>query len=180
MWRRLFGALSVLVAVASPVWGADLSVTIGVLPDADRTPGRINPDVTQQNIKRTICRPGWTATIRPPASYTNALKKRQIDEYGYRDKKPASYEEDHLISLQLGGHPRDPRNLWPEPYNITCGARVKDVVETKLKILVCAGRMTLSKAQELIATNWVAAYSEYVDSKGCKALRKRSPKRIRT
>src|SRR5216683_2609243 len=30
------------------------------------------------------------------------------------NKTPAHYEEDHLVSLELGGHPRDPRNLWPE------------------------------------------------------------------
>ena len=28
----------------------------------------------------------------------------------------SDYQEDHLISLELGGHPTDPRNLWPEPY----------------------------------------------------------------
>jgi hypothetical protein len=27
------------------------------------------------------------------------------------------YEEDHLISLEDGGDPTDPRNLFPEPYN---------------------------------------------------------------
>ena len=29
---------------------------------------------------------------------------------------PSDYQEDHLVSLELGGHPTDPRNLWPEPY----------------------------------------------------------------
>ena len=28
----------------------------------------------------------------------------------------SDYQEDHLISLELGGNPTDPRNLWPEPY----------------------------------------------------------------
>ena len=28
---------------------------------------------------------------------------------------PCDYQEDHLISLELGGHPTDRRNLWPEP-----------------------------------------------------------------
>jgi hypothetical protein len=27
---------------------------------------------------------------------------------------PKDYEEDHLISLELGGAPRDPKNLWPQ------------------------------------------------------------------
>src|SRR3954447_16464956 len=28
----------------------------------------------------------------------------------------SAYQEDHLISLEIGGDPTDPRNLWPEPY----------------------------------------------------------------
>lgn len=107
------------------------------LPNKTRTPGVTNPDVTQESIHQTICVSGWTATIRPPSSYTTKLKKQQIEEYKYKEKRLAEYEEDHLISLQLGGHPRDPKNLWPQPYRIKCGARVKDVVETKLKRLVC-------------------------------------------
>src|SRR4030081_3147458 len=82
----------------------------GDLPDSTRTPGVPNPDVTQENIKETVCKAGWTKTIRPKTKYTNDLKVKQIAEYGYSDKSPNAYEEDHLISLQLGGHPTDPRN----------------------------------------------------------------------
>lgn len=140
------------------------------LPDPVRTPGVTNPDVTQENIKQTICVSGWTKTIRPPSSYTTDLKKKQIKEYRYRDKSLGSYEEDHLISLQLGGHPTDPQNLWPEPYNTRCGARIKDVVETRLKRMVCAEKISLADAQKAIATNWIAAYKTYVNGEGCPAL----------
>ncbi|MGZ6273929.1 MAG: hypothetical protein ACXWM8_06530, partial [Candidatus Limnocylindrales bacterium] len=81
------------------------------------------------------------------------MKVTQITEYGYTDKALASYEEDHLISLQLGGNPTDPRNLGPQPYTVSLpdgrsvGARVKDTFETKLKKQVCAGTMTLAQAQ---------------------------------
>jgi hypothetical protein len=44
-----------------------------VLADPVSTPGVVNPDVTQANIGSTICRHGWTRTIRPPVEYTNAL-----------------------------------------------------------------------------------------------------------
>jgi len=50
--------------------------------DFARTPGVLNPDVTQVNITSTICKHGWTRTIRPPTSYTNELKLRQMREYG--------------------------------------------------------------------------------------------------
>ena len=140
------------------------------LPDPTRTPGVANPDVTQDNIHETICVSGWTDTVRPPSSYTTNLKKAQIKEYRYRDKTPGSYEEDHLISLQLGGHPTDPQNLWPERYDQRCGARIKDVVETRLKRLVCDGKLPLADARKAIAKNWVAAYKTYVNREGCPAL----------
>jgi serine protease inhibitor len=41
----------------------------------------LNPAVTQATIGSTICVMGWTDTIRPPTSYTNALKVQQIGEY---------------------------------------------------------------------------------------------------
>ena len=83
-------------------------------PDPETTPGVTNPEVTQANIQQTICVRGWTATIRPPASYTNTQKKQQLQAVRFTDKNPAHYEEDHFISLELGGNPGDPKNLWPE------------------------------------------------------------------
>jgi len=136
-------------------------------PNWFMTPGVANPDVTQSNIKQTICKSGWTRTIRPRTSYTNKLKRQQIAAYGYADKRRKSYEEDHLISLQLGGDPKDPSNLWPEAYAGPCGARRKDVIETKLKRLVCSRRITLAKAQQAIAWNWVVAYNKYVRPLNC-------------
>ena len=53
-----------------------------ILADPLRTPGVLNPDVTQGNIRSTICRHGWTATIRPPVDYTNDLKRKQMRQYG--------------------------------------------------------------------------------------------------
>jgi hypothetical protein len=69
------------------------------------TPGAVNPDVAQANIADTICNLGWTATICPPASYRNQLKKQQLAAPRFKDKAPSHYEEDHYISLELGGHP---------------------------------------------------------------------------
>lgn len=126
------------------------AAAVALLPPAT-TPGATNPAVTQSNIHSTICVSGWTKTIRPPASYTNALKKKQLRSYS--DKKPGDYEEDHLISLEIGGAPRDPKNLWPEPYP---SARQKDQVEDKLKRLVCSGQVSLAYAQACIRKNWQA------------------------
>ena len=121
------------------------------LPDPNCTPGSLNSAVTQDTVSSTICSPGYTKTIRPPAAYTSTLKKQQIAEYGYLDTNLSSYEEDHLISLELGGNPTDPKNLWPEPH---ASLNEKDKVENYLNRQICSGQMSLQEAQDKIRTNW--------------------------
>lgn len=129
------------------------------LPDPTCTPGFTNPDISQQNISQNICNPKWsTKTIRPPVSYTTPLKVKQLQEYDFSDKATKSYEEDHLISLELGGSPTDPSNLWPEPYAPAPGAHEKDSVENYLHKQVCAGKITLEEAQKEVSTNWYDVY----------------------
>lgn len=134
------------------------SVLAGDLPDPVLTPGAVNPNVTQANIHQTICVDGWTKTIRPPVSYTNKLKIQQMAAM-HLPGKPSDYEEDHLISLEIGGNPTDPKNLWPQSWTGLWNAHKKDVVETELKRLVCSGKMTLADAQHVIATNWITEYT---------------------
>ena len=114
-----------------------------VVADPARTPGVLNPDVTQATIGATICVAGWTTTVRPPVAYTNDLKLRQMRGYG-ETGSPSAYQEDHFISLELGGDPTDPRNLWPEPYP---RAGEVDRIENELNADVCSGRLTLAEAQ---------------------------------
>jgi hypothetical protein len=129
------------------------------LPDPVCTPGVTYSVVTQSTINSTICVSGWTSTVRPPTSYTNPLKIQQIAAYGYSDTNTADYEEDHFIPLELGGSPRDPGNLWPEPHAAIGGrtSSQKDTVENQLKTMVCNGQATLAAAQHAIATNWTTA-----------------------
>jgi hypothetical protein len=99
--------------------------------------------------------------------YTSRLKAEQILQYGYSDRRKSSYEEDHLIPLDLGGHPTNPRNLWPEPWDPPddWGAERKDELEYRLNRLVCSGRLPLADAQALIARNWIDAYRHYVEDR---------------
>jgi len=134
----------VLVGVVVALAGARKHATHAILADPTRTPGVLNPDVTQANIHATICRHGWTSTIRPPSDYTDELKRKQMRRYG--ETGPLSdYQEDHLISLELGGDPTDPRNLWPEPYP---RASEVDKIENELNGEVCSGQLTLAEAQQ--------------------------------
>jgi len=130
-------------------------------PDPETTPGAINVEVSQANIQQTICVRGWTATIRPPQSYTGTLKKQQLQAVRFTDKNPAHYEEDHFISLELGGNPRDPKNLWPEMWGTPgtplasrgpfpppiVGAKAKDKTETALNTAICNGTIGVDPVQ---------------------------------
>jgi hypothetical protein len=128
----------------------------GPLPDPVCTPGATDPRVTQANISTTICVSGYTATVRPPTSYTTPLERELIARYGLT-LTPQETELDHLIPLELGGDPRDVRNLFPEPYEPRPGAHEKDTIENALHADVCAGRRTLAAAQLAIATDWTTA-----------------------
>ena len=119
-----------------------------VLPNTAMTPGALNPRVRQSTIKKTICKRGWTRMIRPSVRYTNALKLRQMILYR-ESGSPSDYEEDHFIPLELGGAPRNPRNLWPEPHN---QSSMSDPLETKLKRQVCRGTLTLAAARAAVRT----------------------------
>jgi hypothetical protein len=129
------------------------------LPDPICTPGVADPAVTQGNIQNTICVAGYTTKVRPSSTYTDALKVQQITAYGYSDTKLADYEEDHLIPLEIGGHPTNPANLWPEPRFGAYPASKKDGVENALHARVCSGSITLASAQREIAVNWESVAS---------------------
>jgi hypothetical protein len=117
--------------------------TPSIVADVALTPGVLNAAVTQATIRSTICRRGWTRTVRPPTDYTNALKRKQMRVY-HEHGPPSAYQEDHLISLELGGDPTDPRNLWPEPYP---RASAVDRIENDLNDQVCSGALSLWDAQ---------------------------------
>jgi hypothetical protein len=155
-------ALSVsglIFAGAGAAQASTCSTSYLPLPDAICTPGVYNPAVTQATIGSTICVSGWTATIRPSTSYTNGLKKQGIIDYGYSDTNMSDYEEDHFLPLELGGAPKDPRNLWPEPHSGDENSRTKDSVENAVKKAVCAGQATLDDAQNAMLDDWTTAES---------------------
>jgi Protein of unknown function (DUF2510) len=88
-----------VTAKASPIQthtagGITVNAAGAVLPNSARTPGAVNPSVSQANIGRTICVSGWTATIRPDSSYTTELKVQQLASgYTYKgDTAKGNYE----------------------------------------------------------------------------------------
>jgi hypothetical protein len=127
----------------------------GKLPDPRCTPGSIDPAVTQGKIRSTICKRGWTATVRPPESQTERFKYGvAYPHYGVPSSERT--ELDHLVPLELGGS-NDATNLWPETPPTP---NPKDKVENALNHAVCDGRVSLAAAQLAIARNWLTAESK--------------------
>src|SRR5690349_5507418 len=128
-WLALLGVGFALFAV----WRNAHTHVARVRASWSATSGALNPDVRQGTIGATICSKGWTHTVRPPPEYTSQLKVEQLRAFGLAGG-PRGYQEDHLISLELGGHPTDPRNLWPEPHP---RAEQVDRIENELNRKVC-------------------------------------------
>lgn len=155
---------------------------VAVLPDPAYTPGSTNPAVSQATIRQTICVSGWTVTVRPPESYTERIKRLEagaggavtymtitypVHGFQLADRNISHYELDHLIPLELGGSPTDPRNLWMEPYESPkgsalsgAGSQTKDKVENAAKAAVCSGHIPLLDAQSGIRADWFALGQE--------------------
>lgn len=149
-----------------------LMITISQPAFATPTPDRLNPSVTQATIQQTICVAGYTATVRPPSRYTNAIKKTLLTRAGIPLNAIRDYELDHIIPLAIGGSPANPRNLMLQPWKGESGAHRKDRLEVKLQCLVCSGQLPLSQAQNEIVDDWQSAYHRHALTK-C-----RRPKRL--
>ena len=148
---QFYGTPAFAAPPASPPTPVDLCHQNGI------TYCVLNPAVTQATIDSTICVSGWTATVRPPVSYTEALKASQIAAEGLPGGLSA-YEEDHRMPLELGGSPADPHNLSPEP---PPSPNPKDSDENSLNSQVCDGQLTLAQAQQQMVTKWLLAWPGY-------------------
>jgi hypothetical protein len=151
------------VKIAPPRETVSITVPACVYLDgkADRkcNPGSINPAVTQANLRTTICAPkpppghkSWIAQQRPPTSYTSQLRDIQMSRYGLTATDPGQeIREDHVIALEIGGHPRSPDNLFPQRY---ADSLSKDLEEDYLHDQVCKDLMTLADAQQRMLADW--------------------------
>lgn len=116
-------------------------------------PGAFNFDVRQSTLSRTVCVPGWAASIRPPEHYTASVK----DELLTSRRLPGTvsdYQLDHLVSLSLGGSPTSRLNLWMQPAR---QAKRDDRLESTLHRELCASRFTLREARGL-EISWKRVY----------------------
>ena len=132
-----------------------------VLPDSHLTPGDAFPGVTAADI----CSLGWSSAHR---HVTAADRAKVYAEYPNSAHTCACAwggadccEVDHLIPLELGGS-NDIKNLWPQPVDPRPGSLEKDQLENDLHERVCKGSLSLSEAQQCIASQWVECWEKYV------------------
>jgi hypothetical protein len=112
-----------------------------------------------------LCHHLYTTCIR---NVTKEEKEQAYKNYGLPGGDHTGYcsgsegcEVDHLISLEIGGA-NDIKNLWPQPYQGTRNAHMKDQVEKHFQKLICENKITLEEAQKEISTDWEAAYDKFV------------------
>jgi hypothetical protein len=131
------------------------------LPDAAISPGALNPAVRQDNLSETVCAPGWTQSIRPSARYVAQLKRADMRSLNLRGAAH-DYHEDHRVPLCAGGHPSDPRNLWPQPLEAQWRDADKNMLEQSVCRQLCRGDITLEEAQRIfLAPDWTQEYERY-------------------
>lgn len=136
------------------------AVEMRELPDPKLTPGSVRSGVTAA----ALCPVAHTPALRnvPQSEKMSVYKEYGILPHQGYCAVAEGCEVDHLISLELGGA-NDQSNLWPQAYSGTrWNAHVKDKLENRLHVLVCAGMITLDDAQVAIRTDWIAAYKQYV------------------
>lgn len=139
------------------------------LPGPDTT-GKADPKITAANYRHIMCKTSKTGKKyhttderRPTTTYTNHLKLRQLATGNYEDRIASDYEEDHLISLEIGGDDSAQENLWPEHWTGKWGAHVKDLLEGELGRRICLKSsdvdfVALTKAREIAKGNWVKSF----------------------
>lgn len=116
------------------------------------------PEVTAETVDSTVCRHGYTRSVRPGSRIMRRIKLALLAAIGAGPEAAPAYQLDHRVPLILGGHPRDLDNLELQPL---LDAQRKNRVERKLGCLVCTGQISLDDARAAIATDWRSAYHHY-------------------
>lgn len=154
--RRMLAAFAIAACVAAPALADDI-------PDLAKTPGLSRAGLAQQRI----CAIKWGADER---HVTDGMKAQVFQLYGYTgysdprcvaDAHGKTCEIDHLISRELGGAD-DVKNLWPQAYGTSpWNAHLKDKLENRLHVEMCAKRIKLTQARNMIRNDWRKAYVKY-------------------
>lgn len=115
--------------------------------------------VTQQSVAQTICRPGYADAVSPSLDEIMARKNQLLAARGIDPDQGSAYALGRRVPILLGGSPDAPENFDLLPWAGHAGERRKELLATRLKRCVCAGRMSLADAQAAIVGNWTTQYA---------------------
>jgi hypothetical protein len=88
------------------------------------------------------------------------VQRRVEAEYGLPPKRYGrSIEIDRIVPLELGGS-NAIANLFPESGSGAASYHAKDRLETRLRSLVCSGRIGLGAARARVAADWLVLYRQ--------------------
>jgi hypothetical protein len=142
--RRLAWWLSTAVAIFAVVSGGSAATgTVGRITRSLRAPS--TPASPKRTSRRHLC--AGLDGDRTSAALVHRHVQAEDDPDRHLPGRTAGYELDHYVPLEIGGHPTDPRNLWPQSWP---EARLKDKLEYALNRAVCGNRMTVSAAQHCL------------------------------
>jgi hypothetical protein len=88
-----------------------------MLRDPKLTPGGVEPGVTRKTIKTTICKRGYTSTVR----HVIGTEREVIPRHGLPLADLSKVEIDHLISREIGCS-KDTENLWLQYFEAAPGS----------------------------------------------------------
>ncbi len=156
------------------------------LPDPGCTPGAVDKSATVE----IIC----GRSTKEVRNTSRSIDKATFAAYGVSRNDGVKRENDHLISLELGGADNDIANHFPQPYEDSeklirgelsdneLGAHAKDKVENWFHQRLCdqknkvprpGARELLPVLQKQMAVNWVLAYREYLQRPRARKARSR-------
>jgi hypothetical protein len=171
---------ALLAACAAPMPAPDVAAAQDVCHVNGATYCALKSDVSDANVRQTICNAAWTRGLRPPVATTEEWKRELLRAYRLPGSL-ADYEGDHRMpEADLGGDPgahlvggrwilTDQLATLPGgaavPANFSdespASPNPKDQDETALHDQVCAGRLTLTAARTQLRDRWLLPYPRY-------------------
>lgn len=126
------------------------------LPVMSCTPGAVRDDIDPDHLEWTVCKPGWSDSVRPPTVETNRMKTAAMRAYGVPEELRPVTELDHKVPESLGGASHA-LNVWPQVSDKPGKGfhNTKDEVESRVHSWVCQHRGRWADTVRAFATNWV-------------------------
>jgi len=106
-----------------------------------------------------LCAAAWFDVEFEQSACTTPLLKSRWRGLCFDLEKGAA---DRVISLTLGGHPRSSKILALQEWDDENGAIKKDQLERRMRVRVCAEKLSLNAARSAIYFDWQGALRRYM------------------